>query len=186
MRQIEEVANEIVEIKQEEDMVKKRLGAAREEFFELTAAALDDSELPVYTIEVPNEFFDKTGMDILAFIFSRFPSWGLLSVKELDDRKIITLQRDRQYIPSAVEVNGTKISKSVSEYTPTLDWNTLEKERPDIASRLKKPVTKYEIDEEALGELIGEVPELSSVLERHMQVKSPSLRLSKGKADGQE
>jgi hypothetical protein len=70
-----------------------------------------------------------------------------------------------------------KVSKDVAEYTPEIDWETLKSERPDIFKKLAVKRTHYDVNEAALEELF-EDPEEASVLQRHLKVKPPSLRVT--------
>lgn len=181
---LQEIARKLYEaktIEKEADGVVKEL---RDEFFRLYDEEFrgKDYLLPVKTVEVPAEFFARTGMSQDEFISSRFPGWEVEHVEYNTAlaRRVFVLKRDPKYISGVIEVDDgdkkLRVSKEVSEYTPEIDWTTLKAERPDLFDKLAQPITSYEIDETEFEKLVNESPEELATLQRHMTVKQPTLR----------
>jgi len=179
------LAERLYEEQQSEKEHKTNREGFKKEFMRLIEDGFDgrDHILPVKTIEVPADFWKKTGMTKAEFIESRFPGWDVEHVEKdiSTSNTVFVLKRNPHYLSGTIEVETDdgilKVSKEVAEYTPEMDWNTLREERPDLYKRLANPVITLELDEEMLEYIASEEPEELAVLQRHMKVKEPSLKV---------
>lgn len=186
---IEHVAKELAEYAADEKKLKGLRNDAKDEFFKLIRERHQHSILPVRTIEIPVEFFASTDMSYEEFVESRFPGWLVEHIERniSTDYIVFVLKRDPMYISDAVEVDGLRVSKVVSEYTPEIDWETLQKERPDVFDKLAEPQLVYNVNEENLERMMEESPEELAILQRHMRVKKPALKVTSRKVkDGRD
>lgn len=181
---LEHLAKEIFLAKEKEKTYKEALEDLRDKFFDLLEDDVRGKShlLPVQTIEVPKEFFYRTGMSEQDFIKSRFPGWDVEHVEANIATSIHTfvLKKNPRFIPGVIELDldGRKlrVSKEIAEFEPDIDWKTLEAEDPELCDELiiweKVPV----LNDDALERMIEDKPEVLEKLRRHMKVKSPSLR----------
>lgn len=188
---LRDVAYSLVDATEKEKQAKQLREQAREEFFRMADEMWRSKEdlVPVQTVEVPQDFFVSTGLTQEQFMETRYPGWDIEHV-ELNPatmKRTFILKRNIRYLPRLVEVKEWpedtnspifKVSKDVAEYTPEIDWETLKAERPDLFKKLSVRKTTYELNEKALEELFEGDPEEASVLQRHLKVRPPSLRVT--------
>lgn len=179
---LEYLARQLVEIAEREKQIKAEKEEAREAFFNLVARK-SDSHSPVEairTIEVPLSYFETTGQTKEEFVASRFPGWITEHVERTITKPtvVFVLKRDPAYQTGSIEVDGVRVSKVVSEYTPEVDWETLEKEDPMLFKKLAAPQIEYVLNEDALEKMMYETPEDLAVLQRHMKARKPSLKIT--------
>ena len=192
INQMYEAAIEIQEYTDREKEAAAGRAAAKTKLLELIKDdfARHKSALPTRSVDVPMSFFDKTGMKAEEFAQSRYPGWQVVdySADPNDDQVMVfELIRDPAYMNYSFEVNDEfKISKEVVEYTPVVDWDTLRRELPELFGKLAKPVESYEINEDALDQLIQIEPEVLSKLQRHMLVKQPMQKVTTRKLKGKD
>jgi hypothetical protein len=191
---IEWLAHELERVSNEEKEIKKRRALLRDDFFRLADHDWYDKEhlLPVVTITVPDEFFERTGLSKREFIETRYPGWNL----EHDEyntalfEHTFVMRRDPRFIPREVEVQDgediLKVSKEVSEYTPDIDWKTLRDDNPDLFEKLAVPVEQYALNEESLEQIMEESPDDLATLQRHMKVKAPTVRVVPRRINGRK
>jgi hypothetical protein len=175
MTDLENLAKNLAKAKEAEKKAKFARETAQGAFFKAVAEEWREKKKslrPVTTITVPADFWDKTGMSVDEFLDTRFPGWELERVS--DDN--LVLRKLPEYMPSEINVDGTKVTKTVSEYTPVIDWDSLAKELPDLFEILAFPKTEYVLDEVELERLMEDRPEVTSELRRHMIVKPPALK----------
>lgn len=181
---IEEVARHLHTSIQGEKNWKKQRAEDRDEFFRMADEVWNsrDHMLPVQTVEVPQSFFNQTGLTQDEFISTRYPGWDVEHVEynTVSKNRVFVLKRNPRYLGQVVEIDVdgkiVQVAKEISEYSPEVDWETLAKERPDLAERLAKPRIVYDIDEVELERLFEETPEDAATLKRHLKVREPSLR----------
>lgn len=179
-----QIARELYDAKMSERGVKADVEHLRDEFFRLYDDGVRGKsyKMAVKTIEVPQEFFEKTGMSMEDFVKSRFPNWDVEHIEKntATGVTVIVLKQNYKYIPGTVDIDDgdkvIRVSKEISEYTPDIDWDTLQQERPDIFKEIAKKVITYEIDEKGFSDFVAEKPEDLATLQRHMKVRSPSIR----------
>lgn len=186
---LQQIAMDLFDISEEEKTNKKQRSELKEEFFRLLEYDFKgrDHILPVKTIEVPDSFWQSTKMTKDEFARSRFPGWNVEHVEKdiTTGMTVFVLKRDPHYIPGIVEISNEyddgdttiKVSKEVAEYTPEVDWTTLQQERPDLFERLSKPVITLELDDNELEKIANEQPYELATLERHMIVREPALKV---------
>jgi hypothetical protein len=185
-----ELSRAIAAIKEEEDELKARREKARIQFFSLITTGIEEWQLRTTSITVPEEFWDI--VDREEFFETRFPQWDIIS--ETRDEAQLTdtfiLREKPEYVGDSFEVDhdGTryKISKQIDAGTPAVDWASLRAEYPEIFRRLAKRVVKYEINEDAWGDLQEEYPEFTTIIQRHTRVKPPTVKLFPRKLKSEE
>lgn len=183
MTELNEVVKELKSLNDLEKEIKAKKDNLRAELFDYGVQDYDGKEwlLPTTTITVPKTFWLTSIMTPKDFIESRFPTWDLLSVEE-DPAMFITifvLRKKPLYMPYKYEDDNYKLSKSVTEPTPEIDWETLTAERPDLFDKLAKPVIHWELDGEVLEEMLKEDDELRSILTRHTKYnREPQQRVA--------
>jgi len=182
---LQKIAQDLYEISVDDKRNKSTRDDLKDEFFRLLDYEYKGRAhiLPVKTIEVPDTFWHSTQMTYDEFVRSRFPGWNVEHVEKSisTNRTVFVLKRDPQYVPGLVEVQddeGTiKVAKEVAEYTPEIDWTTLQQERPDLFEKLSRPRVIMELDDDAFEKLAMEEPEELATLERHMVVRPPALKV---------
>lgn len=189
------LAKQLYSHSQTEKELKKSREELREEFFRLLDDGLSGREhvLPVKTIEVPDAFWATTGMTKEQFVDSRFPGWKIEHCEKniTTNQTVFVLKRDPSYVPGMVDATfgdtHIRVSKEIAEYTPEIDWTTLQAERPDLFEKLAKTKVVLELDDDELERLAVENPEELATLQRHMKVREPSIKVQPRKLkDGTE
>lgn len=178
---LQEIAKGLFEASEDEKEAKKRREYLRDEFFRLAEAEFHgkDHILPVKTIEVPDEFFARTGLTKDEFVKSRFPGWKVEHCEKnvAMSHTVFVFKKDPSYIPTVVDVEvddqSIRVAKEIAEFTPEIDWDTLRKERPDLFKKLARRKVVYELNDQELENLTVETPEDLATLERHLKVKEP-------------
>lgn len=191
---IEWLARELERVSNEEKEIKKRRSELRDDFFRLADHDWNKNEhlLPVVTINVPEEFFKRTGLSKREFIATRYPGWNL----EHDEyntalfNHTFVLRRDPKFISREITIEDgedtLKISKEISEYTPDIDWETLRNDDPVLFEKLATPVEQYTLNEESLEQIMNESPDDLATLQRHMKVKAPTVRVVPRRINGRK
>jgi hypothetical protein len=182
---LKEIARKLWETKQAKDQIEQNRKELAADLYRLLEYDFRNKDhlLPVVTIEVPEEFFTRTGLTRQEFIDTRFPGWDVEheEVNITTEMTTFVLKRNPRYMGGVVEVpdgdHTIRVSKTISEYTPEIDWDTLAKERPDLMKRLATPVTIYELNEDELEKLFHENPEDVPILKRHMVVREPAIKV---------
>lgn len=192
---LRQLAEEIYHLKQDKNEIDSRVEVLRDELFRLAHYDFKgkDHLLPVRTVEVPDDFFIRTGLGREEFAQTRYPGWIVEHIeKNISLHKTtFVFKKDPAFVSRVVEVvaeDGViQVTKGISEFTPEIDWETLKLDRPDLYDRIVVLTEMEEIDEQELGDLIEEHPEELAVIQRHMKVKPPITRLTakKVKDDGQ-
>lgn len=197
--ELKRIAENLFYAKGAEKEAKVEASKIRDEFLRLYDADVASSAyaLPVITIEVPDIFFELSQMSKEDFISTRFPDWQIehSEAKPFANCTVFVLRKNPTYLPGSIdveiEIDGKsefiRVAKEVSEYTPEMDWESLEFERPDLYEKLAVPVTKYEMNETAFEKLLAERPEELAVIRRHMKVRKPTIRTTARKVkDGKD
>lgn len=182
---LQEIARDLYNSSMSDKAHKKTREELKDEFFRLLEYDFKgrDHILPVKTIEVPDEFWEKTQMTKDEFVQSRFPGWDVEHCEKNTalGQTVFVLKQNPHFIPGTVEVESkqglVRVSKEVAEYTPEIDWETLQKERPDLFEKLADTKVVLVLDEYELEKLSVEAPEELATLQRHMRVKEPSLKV---------
>jgi hypothetical protein len=171
-----EHAELVAEIKELEDR-KKQL---RDEIFAVASDSYEGKEylLPTTTISVPHDFFASLEIPESDFIATRFPAWNVMSMTTEGDDRIFVLQKKPEYMPFAFENDDVKLLRSPSETTPELDWEAMQEYEPRLFMKIATPVIKYELNEEALKELVSSDGEVVNRLRKYAVSKSPVLRIT--------
>lgn len=167
MSNLENLVSDLYHVTAQEKELKVRKEELREELFKIADNEQPEHLLPVSTIEVPFEFFDKTGMTYEAFLQSRFPTWDLQDYQVTETGVVFILRKGASYMPWKHEDEFYKVSKSPVEPTPELDWDTLATELPDLFGRIAKEKITYEVDEAEFNKALQEDPTVYEALRRH-------------------
>lgn len=182
---LKEVAKNLYEANLAEKEAKANREELRDEFFRLVLYEFKDSAfLPVRTIEVPHDFWAKTGLSKDDFVATRFPGWEVEHIERnfADAVDVFIFKKDPAYMSSSVDVDAdgvpVRVSKEISEFSPEIDWKTLEADQPDLFKLLAKKVISYELDEDVLREVLATKPEILADLQRHFIVKKPIQKLT--------
>lgn len=142
---------------------------------------------PTTTVVVPKAWMDATDIALPTFIETRYPAWEILDQKNEEDRFILILRKKLEYMPWEYEDEDASVSRSISESTPTIDWGAMRKADPDLLMKIGTPVIQYELDEEALQELVANDPASVERLKLYTVSKKPVQRvLAKIKNDGRK
>ena len=157
-------------VKETKEKLRAELsGVIKEEFAE------KDYLLPIITETIPNSFFEATGISYDEFLGTRYPGWELISEIDMENEVVFILKKRPEFMGKVIELGkDVQLTKTVVEYSPEIDWKTLEKEFPELADRISKIVETKVVDEEALELETEENPEIFSILRRHMRVKPPT------------
>jgi hypothetical protein len=153
--------------------------ALRATLFQYADKSYDGKEylLPQTSIIVEERFFKMTGMTHEEFAKSRFPTWDVVYISPSFDVVTFVFKKKREYMPFGWEDEETKISRSVSEYTPEIDWYSLSALEPELFRTIGKEVTSYELDEEKLAEIVASDPSVKERLMIHTKHKEPTIRV---------
>lgn len=176
-----EIAKELTSATYREREAKADREHAKEEFFRLIRDRHKNSDLlPVQTVEVPLDFFERTGMTKEEFAESRFPGWTVEHCERniAQSQIVFVLKRDASYIPDDIVVDGVKVSKSIAEYTPEIDWDTLRIEDEALFDKLAEPQIVYNVNEENFERMMEESPEELAKLQRHLKLRKPALKVN--------
>lgn len=153
----------------------------RDQFFKFADEFVKDNThlLPTISIRVPLNFFKVTGMTHDEFIKTRYPHWSVTAISESDDNMIFVLRKRPEFMPYSSVAGEFEISRSVSELTPKVDWETMEQADPDLFTAFAKPIQTYELDTEAFQRFMAENPgfDAQGFLARHSIHKEPTLRV---------
>lgn len=184
----QQIAKELYQAREQERKIKSRVDELKDEFFKLAEDeyAHKDHMLPVRTIEIPDNFFIRTGMTHQEFVETRYPGWNIEHVENTSGMVVFILKRDPSLMPVTVSVDGVSVTKTPIEYTPEIDWDTLMRERYDLYKQIAKVTMKIEVDETRFEKLIEENPMEMNTIARHMKVKKPSLKVTAKKVKDDE
>ncbi len=175
------LADEIASTTKEIKELEGQKNSNKQEFFDLVEDEFRgrDYLLPIRTVDVPDVFFDKTDMGYEEFCDTRFPGWDIEHIEKniAEHKTTFVMKKSPKLMGQAVTTDTVVVTKSVVEYGPEIDWETLKKERPDLWDAISKDVTHQIVDEERFTEALTEEPELLSILERHMKVREPSVKI---------
>lgn len=183
MTDLATLAARLKKLSDQEKDIKAEKDGLRSELFNYGAKDYEGKEylLPTTTITVPKIFWHTTGFTEFDFIRSRFPTWDI-EVAEYDDLANTTtfvLRKNPLYAPFKYEDDALKLSKSVTEPTPEIDFESLKAERPDLFDKITKEVISLELDGEALEAAIAEDQEVVSILTRHTKyTREPQQRVA--------
>ena len=154
---------------------------AKKDFFRAASMTVNmTSTIPQRRVEIEKEWFTKMEITEDEFLETRFPSWELVDRKEHFGLVVFLLKKDIDYMPytfTNVDL-GKTLGKQIQEYDPTIDWASLHKDNPEVFYIIAKEVTFYELDEEALHDLLQTNPEVLELLSRHMLYRKPAIKLS--------
>jgi hypothetical protein len=182
--QMRELASSLYEISRREKELKVEKERLRQQLFEAMAKDYERNPhlLPTRSIDIPNSFWDRTTLNEDEFFASRFPGWIVDDVTEVDDTKTYQLRRTPSHMPYSVEIEhggeDIRVAKEINEYTPTMDWESLHDELPELFRQLAKPVEVFEINEDELERLVQIEPDVLSRLQRHMIVREPVSKMT--------
>lgn len=158
----------------------------RQELFEVADDSYEGKDylVPVTSIYVPIEFFEKTGMSYEDFVATRYPAWELVSKSGDFDIKVLILRKKTEYMPWEYEDDEVSVARSISEATPDIDWDSMQLVDPDLFDRLAIPVTKYELNESVLQGAINEDKSIVTRLRLYTVSKKPVQRVLAKFKDG--
>jgi len=185
---LKHLGREIDRLSKLEKEIKIHREVVRDEFSRLVQDEVKDKEYlqPVKSIEIPDEFFHSTGLSKEEFVASRFPGWNVEHL-EKDIAKNTTsfvLRRDPNYIPYSIvvdedEESELRVSKSIAEYNPEIDWDAMMASDPDLFEKIAWPKKiEYEMNEEEFKKLIEEEPEILAEIQRYLTVHKPAIKFS--------
>jgi len=177
-----EVVYELKTITEKEKEIKKEKDSLRSKLFQYGVNWYEGREylLPTTTVTVPDSFWKLTGMDSETFLASRFPTWDLISVESIPslNQTVFVLRKNPIYMPFSWDDDEIKLSKTVTEPTPEIDFKTLAEARPDLFKKITREVVTREIDGDALEKEIADNPETISVLLMHTKyMREPQQRV---------
>jgi len=160
---------------------EKRLKKQKEDLREKLIGEIDASEpiLPIITVEVPASYFESTGQELYEFLATRYPDWQQEARKLKDGTYTFTLKKESKFVSGmyAVEGQDVALAKTVVEYSPEIDVETLMLEDPELFDRLFQETVSWELNEEALEQEVNTNPDIYAVLRRHSKVKMPSVKI---------
>lgn len=183
--EMRDLAKNIYELGQLEKEIKGRKEELRKQLFDVMADDYRDNPhlLPTRSIQIPDTFWDRTTMTEDSFFTNRFPGWLVEETQPIEGGNDYTLRRDATHMPYSVEIetddgNDIKVSKEINEYTPSMDWETLHDELPELFQTLARSVEIWEINEDELERLVQIEPDVLSKLQRHMNVREPATKMT--------
>jgi hypothetical protein len=183
MSELDGLMERLARLNRLEKSIEEKKKEARAELFIVAEIDYEDKRhlLPTTTVTVPKKFWEKTGMTEQDFLDSRFPTWEIEHA-EYDDvagETTLILRKKPLFMPFSAEGDEYRLSKTTTEPTPDVDWETLSAERPDLFKKLAKPVTTFELDGDKLLELMEDDRSIQSVLMRHTKyTRQPQQRVS--------
>lgn len=180
LRLLTDLAAETVEINKLIKELEEQKKEVRGQIFIHADDSYDGKDylLPLYSVAIPKEFVE-TEDALPNFLDSRFPSWALENYKydESLEQWEVLMKRRREFMPFVYEDEGFVLSRSVAENTPELDWNLMAKLEPDLFQKIAKAKVVFELDEDQLGQAIGDDPELATRIQLYAIHKKPTLRI---------
>jgi hypothetical protein len=160
---------------------EKKLKAQKETLRAEILQELEEKEslLPIITVEVPTDYFTKTGQQVDDFLSTRYPDWTVETTKLKNGDFTFTLKKMQKFTNAIMEIEGTDtaLAKTVVEYSPEIDVETLMLEDPELFDRIFEQKVSWEINEEALEQEVIENPDIYATLRRHSKVKMPSIKI---------
>ena len=182
----QKVVSKWVRLDSQEKKVKETKEKLRKELLDMLRE--DNAErsnlLPVISETIPDTFFEVTGISEDRFLASRYPGWNLIKTMDEDGATVYILQKKPEFMPVVLPVDDeVQVTKTIIEYTPEIDWETLSKEYPEVAERISKVVETRVIDDKALEAESENNPEIFSILRRHTITKTPANKLQQRKIE---
>ncbi len=173
------LAQQLLDTAEEIAELEKQRYALRKELFDLATEENDQPfyNVPTKSIELPEGFLKKVGLTKEEFFETRYPGWKIIAEQD----NVYILKKLAQYLPWEYVDPEThiKVAKQIQESTPDVDWESLQKDDPDLYKELGKIVSHLELNEERFMELSDEKPEIIATLQRHLIMKTPVQRLPK-------
>lgn len=113
---------------------QKELKKSRDEFFETATATLAKSSLATKTISIPE------GQDSIEWVRKWYPGWRITGINFPDQNQIL-IDEDPSLMKFvwANKEDGYFYQRTVSQASPSLDDEALEKEEPEVWKRNSKP-----------------------------------------------
>lgn len=181
-RSIDEVARDLSDADRILKHAEKAKESLRKEFFSLATEQVRVTHvLKKRALTIPKSFFDTTGMTFEQFVVSRYPTWRLAEHKQEDEMVVLIIEEDPDFSPFTYQHPETReiITRQVAEASPQIDLETLRLENPLVWLEITRPVTSYELNEEALTALCVERPEIVALIQRHYRYgRKPSQKLA--------
>lgn len=180
LMEIEHLARRQMRLAKLSKKLDERKKALREKFFSIANEEVPDYMLPTTSVRVPKAFFEKTGYTHNYFLETRFPSWTLQAMTESEDEHIVfVLRKRKEYVGYGQSENGVNISRSVSEMTPEIDWDSMKKADPELFELFSTPVITYELNTEVFQQQMAGNPSFDAqgFLARHSKHRIPTLRV---------
>lgn len=178
MTDIEHLARRQLRIAKLTKKLDERKKQLREKFFSYANENTPDYTLPSISVNVPVKFFEATGMSQTDFLASRYPSWTLKATSQTDLNVTFVLQKRPEYVTYTAG-EKVQITRSISELTPEVDWDTMKVADPELFKVFAKPVTTYELDADVFQKMMANDPSFDAqgFLARHSKHKAPTLRV---------
>jgi hypothetical protein len=178
-----EIYLKILDLQEQKSTVEQDLKDYKKQLDNLMIAERDPE---IKTVYIPH-YVD----DVNEYVNSKFPTYNLLEVRELDDLNlqptiVAKIQEKDEFVPKKMEFSdGGKIYRRISKGRPSIDLDKLQTANVDIFSEVVTLVP--EIDENKLNELIERNANVIDVIEECIKMESPSVAIvvSKGKNESE-
>lgn len=180
MTDVPEIIRELQELDEFIREANSRREQLRQQFFNIATLKIKMEGSPPLgrRVVLPEGWFDRCGLTEEAFLESRFPTWELTRRQERDGEIIFTLQKNPDYLPWGTTHGELRLAREIQEYNPAIDWDTLERDDPDLFEALARPKVVYELDDEVTDAVLRERPEALEILSRHLVSRPPARKLS--------
>lgn len=175
-----EIINELRELDELIREATARREQLRQQFFNVATLKIKEEGSPPLCrrVVLPDGWFERCGLTEDAFLESRFPTWRLIQRQERAGEIVFTLEKDPDYLSWGVVHGDLRLAREIQEYNPTIDWDALKKDDPDLFEVLAQPKVVYELDDEATDAVLRERPEVLEILSRHLISRPPARKLS--------
>jgi len=176
---LDTLASDLYEVSQEIANLEDQRYQLRKQLFEIATEENDKPfySLPTKSVELPDGFLKKVGLTKDEFFDSRYPGWKIIA----EEKNVYIIKKLPEFLPFEYvdPESRIKVAKQIQESTPEVDWETLEKDDPELYKELGMIVSHLELNEAKYYELSQKDPEVISILQRHLKMKKPVQRLPK-------
>lgn len=171
------------------DFIEKKAKRLKEDLrgtlFNYAAIHNSNEVLAQRRVEIPMGFFSKAGISEADFFATRHPGWRVIDKESNEDEGVVEflLEEDPDFKPFSVtttrEEDGKRVvvGKTVQRNSPEIDSETLQRAEPELYDKIYRPVITYEVDVNALEQLLNEEPDVVAKLELHMKIPAPVKKL---------
>jgi hypothetical protein len=173
----DELLSDYKDILDDEKELAQRKKLLREEIIQGCECLGAPAHPNIKSITIPKVLIEQ-GLDPKEIVEQSHPSWEISTITFDENGAQVQIQQTSNYLPYVYEGDGVIVRKSVVSSTPEINLDTLELECPGITEEITETTTTTKISDEKLSEKLTKDPTFMSVLERHLKVKPPTIKIT--------